>query len=161
MPTIEKLDYKNSYARLPEIFFSAHKPKALKADFLIHFNARVAKLIGLDESEALRDDFLDIFTTKKAVTGFKPIAMCYAGHQFGHLVPRLGDGRAILLAQIRDNNNQPWDLQLKGAGPTLYSRGSDGRAVLRSSIREYLCSIAMAGLNIPTTHALFLSGSSE
>lgn len=161
MPSLEKLNYNNAYARLPEIFFSEHQPTALKDDFLIHFNSRVAKMIGLDEKEAQRSDFLDIFTTKKTLAGFKPVAMCYAGHQFGHFVPRLGDGRAILLAQIRDDKNQAWDLQLKGAGPTLYSRGSDGRAVLRSSIREYLCSVAMAGLKVPTTHALFLSGSQE
>jgi len=161
MRTLEQLNFINSYAELPEIFFSEHQPKALKDDFLIHFNTRIAKLIGLDADQAQHKDFLDIFTTKKNVTGFKPIAMCYAGHQFGQFVPRLGDGRAILLAQFKDENQQPWDLQLKGAGPTLYSRGSDGRAVLRSSIREYLCSAAMHGLNIPTTHALFLSGSRE
>jgi len=161
MATLEQLNFDNSFAELPEIFFSAHQPKALKDDFLIHFNQSVAALLGLDASQAERDDFLDICTTKKAFAGFKPIATCYAGHQFGHFVPRLGDGRAILLAQLKDKNGQPWDLQLKGAGPTLYSRGSDGRAVLRSSIREYLCSAAMHSLSIPTTHALFLSGSRE
>ncbi len=160
MSTLEQLSFSNSFSTLPEIFYSEHKPKALSGDFLIHFNHAVAAMLGLDESECERSDLLDIFTTKKKFTGFKPVAMCYAGHQFGHFVPRLGDGRAILLAQLR-NENQTWDLQLKGAGPTLYSRGSDGRAVLRSSIREYLCSAAMHGLNIATTHALFLSGSSE
>jgi uncharacterized protein YdiU (UPF0061 family) len=161
MSTLEQLNFSNSFAELPEIFFSAHQPKALKEDFLIHFNATVAGLLNLDISETQRGDFLDICTGRKSFAGFKPIAMCYAGHQFGHFVPRLGDGRAILLAQLRDENDRPWDLQLKGAGPTLYSRGSDGRAVLRSSIREYLCSAAMHGLNVPTTHALFLSGSRE
>jgi len=161
MRTLEQLNFSNTFATLPEIFFSEHKPKALSNDFLIHFNERVADLLGLDASESKRDDFLDIFTTKKTFTAFKPLAACYAGHQFGHFVSRLGDGRAILLGQMRTKNNQPWDLQLKGAGPTLYSRGSDGRAVLRSSIREYLCSAAMHGLKIPTTHALFLSGSEE
>ena len=161
MSTLEQLNFDNTFARLPEIFFSVHKPKALSEDFVIHFNTATAELLGIDEKEGKRNDFLDIFTLKKSFAGFSPLAMCYAGHQFGHFVPRLGDGRAILLGQIRDKNNQPWDLQLKGAGPTLYSRGSDGRAVLRSSIREYLCSTAMSGLNIPTTHALFLSGSKE
>jgi len=159
MRKLEQLDYNNSYARLPEIFYSEHHPKALTNDFLIHFNPVVAELLGLDAAEAERPDFLDIFTTRKSFEKFRPVAACYAGHQFGQFVPRLGDGRAILLAQLRDDNKLPWDLQLKGAGPTLYSRGSDGRAVLRSSIREYLCSAAMHGLNIPTTHALFLSGS--
>ena len=161
MKSIEQLNFDNSYARLPEIFFSEHKPEALQDDFLIHFNPLVAELLGLDTNEVERKDFLDIFTTKKSFDGFKPVAACYAGHQFGQLVPRLGDGRAILLGQIRDESSRPWDLQLKGAGKTLYSRGGDGRAVLRSSIREYLCSAAMHGLKIPTTHALFLSGSRE
>ena len=161
MSTLEQLRFVNTYATLPEIFFSEHKPQALSEDFLIHFNPLVAEILGLDSSEAERTDFLDIFTTKKYFAGFRPIALCYAGHQFGHYVPRLGDGRAILLGQLRTEDNQPWDLQLKGAGQTLYSRGSDGRAVLRSSIREYLCSAAMHGLNIPTTHALFLSGSRQ
>ena len=161
MSTLEQLNFNNSFAELPENFFSEHQPKALKDDFLIHFNESVAELLNLDKSEAHRQDFLDICTTKKAFSGFKPIATCYAGHQFGQYVSRLGDGRAILVAQLRNKDNQPWDLQLKGAGPTLYSRGSDGRAVLRSSIREYLCSAAMHGLHIPTTHALFLSGSNQ
>ena len=161
MSTLEQLCFDNTYATLPEIFFSEHKPQALADDFLIHFNPQVAELLGLDKSESERSDFLDVFTTKKSFAGFKPIAICYAGHQFGHYVSRLGDGRAILLGQLRNDKKQPWDLQLKGAGQTLYSRGSDGRAVLRSSIREYLCSAAMHGLNIPTTHALFLSGSRE
>ena len=161
MKSIEQLNFENSYARLPDIFFSEHQPEALQDDFLIHFNQQVAELLGLDADEVERKDFLDIFTTKKSFDGFKPIATCYAGHQFGQFVPRLGDGRAILLGQIVDEASRPWDLQLKGAGQTLYSRGGDGRAVLRSSIREYLCSAAMHGLKIPTTHALFLSGSRE
>ena len=161
MKSLDSLNFKNTFAKLPEIFFSEHKPKALADDFLIHFNEHVAELIELDASESKRADFLDIFTTRKHFEGFRPLAACYAGHQFGHFVSRLGDGRAILLGQVRTQDNQPWDLQLKGGGPTLYSRGSDGRAVLRSSVREYLCSAAMHGLNIPTTHALFLSGSKE
>lgn len=161
MSTLEALKFSNTFATLPEIFFSEHKPKALANDFLIHFNTQVAELLELDANESKREDFLDIFTTEKAFSGFRPLAACYAGHQFGHFVSRLGDGRAILLGQMRTQSNQPWDLQLKGAGATLYSRGSDGRAVLRSSIREYLCSAAMHGLNVPTTHALFLSGSTE
>lgn len=161
MNTLEQLNFSNTFSTLPEIFFSEHNPTPLSDEFLIHFNTRVAKMIGLAVNEAKRKDFLEIFTAKKTFSGFRPIAACYAGHQFGQFVPRLGDGRAILLGQLRTADNQPWDLQLKGGGPTLYSRGSDGRAVLRSSIREYLCSAAMHGLNIPTTHALFLSGSKE
>jgi serine/tyrosine/threonine adenylyltransferase len=165
MSSLDKLNFTNSFARLPEIFYSAHQPQALLDDFIIHFNHVVAEMIGLDEDLASRADLLadllDTFTGKKPFSGFNPVAMCYAGHQFGHFVPRLGDGRAILLGQFRDTKDRPWDLQLKGAGPTLYSRGADGRAVLRSTIREYLCSAAMHGLGIPTTHALFMSGSNE
>lgn len=164
MKTLEQLNFKNTYGELPSIFHSAHQPQALKNAFLIHTNAQVAQLLGLHPDELKREDFLDIVSGKKTLSGMSPLAMCYAGHQFGHLVPRLGDGRAILLGQIvTDETNtrtaKKWDLQLKGAGQTLYSRGSDGRAVLRSSIREYLCSAAMHGLGIATSHALFLSGS--
>ncbi len=87
--------------------------------------------------------------------------MLYAGHQFGHFVPQLGDGRAILLGEIRNRAGELWDVQLKGAGITPYSRHGDGRAVLRSSIREYLCSEAMHGLGIPTSRALCIVGSDE
>jgi len=161
MSTLEQLNFDNHFSQLPAVFFSRHKPLALSGSHLVHFNTAVAELIGIDVSESRREDLLDVFTLKKPFAAFDPLAMCYAGHQFGHFVPRLGDGRAILVGQYRDQQNRPWDLQLKGAGPTLYSRGSDGRAVLRSSIREYLCSAAMHGLHIPTTHALFLSGSDE
>lgn len=161
MKSLEKLKFDNSFTRLPDIFYSRHQPKSLKNQFLVHFNEHVASLIGLDPSQALRDDFVDIMTAKKPLSGFQPVAACYAGHQFGHLVPRLGDGRAILLGEVINNAGQRWDLQLKGGGLTQYSRDGDGRAVLRSTIREYLCSAAMHGLGIPTTHALFMTGSSE
>jgi uncharacterized protein YdiU (UPF0061 family) len=95
------------------------------------------------------------------MSGSKPLAMCYAGHQFGVYVPRLGDGRAILLGQVRNPAGALWDVQVKGGGPTRYSRQGDGRAVMRSCIREYLCSEAMAGLGIPTTRALCLIGSRQ
>jgi uncharacterized protein YdiU (UPF0061 family) len=161
MPKLEQLSFDNTFATLPEIFYSEHQPVGLHKDFLIHFNADIAGVLGIDKEEASRDDFLDIFMGRKPFQGFKPLAACYAGHQFGHFVPRLGDGRAILLGQLIDEQQRRWDLQLKGAGNTLYSRDGDGRAVLRSSIREYLCSMAMHGLGIPTTHALFLSGSEQ
>jgi len=159
MPKLEQLCFDNTFASLPGIFYSEHQPAGLHDDFLIHFNDGIARLLGIDKAEASRDDFLDIFMGRKPFEGFRPLAACYAGHQFGHYVARLGDGRAILLGQLVDEQQNRWDLQLKGAGKTLYSRDGDGRAVLRSSIREYLCSTAMHGLGIPTTHALFLSGS--
>jgi len=159
--TLEQLSFDNSYAKLPEIFHSAHTPSPLENQHLIHFNDAIAELLELDKSEAVRSDFVDLITGAKPFAGTNPIAACYAGHQFGTLVHRLGDGRAIQLGEIVTSNGQRWDLNLKGAGPTKYSRGADGRAVLRSSIREYLCSAAMHGLGIGTTHALCLIGSDE
>lgn len=161
MKTLEQLQFDNSYARLPDLFWSAHQPSPLDHSFLIHFNEQAAGLIGLDPQQAQRPDFVDIITAKTPLPGYQPVALCYAGHQFGHYVPRLGDGRAILLGEIKTDTNAKWDLQLKGAGQTLYSRGGDGRAVLRSTIREYLCSEAMHGLGIPTTRALCMTGSCE
>ncbi len=161
MKTLEQLTFDNSYARLPEIFHSSHQPRGLKDQHLIHFNNDVANLLELDANESSRDDFVDIATGTKPLPGYEPIAMCYAGHQFGHLVHRLGDGRAIQLGEVLTDEGKRWDLQLKGAGQTLYSRGADGRAVLRSSVREYLCSAAMHGLGIGTSHALCLIGSNE
>jgi len=161
MNTLEQLRFDDTYARLPGIFWSEHRPVALDSPFLIHFNRRAADLIELDPAEARRRGFLDAVCGKVPLAQCRPIAMCYAGHQFGHYVPRLGDGRAILLAEVRTAAGAKWDLQLKGAGQTLYSRGGDGRAVLRSTLREYLCSEAMHGLGIPTTRALCLIGGRE
>jgi len=159
--TVEQLQLTNQYLQLPEISYSRHQPRPLKNQFLIHINSSAAELIGLDPAQGERPDFLDLMTGVEALPGIEPVALCYAGHQFGHLVRRLGDGRAILLGQVKTSDGSLWDLQLKGAGLTLYSRDGDGRAVLRSTIREYLCSAAMHGLGVPTTHALFISGSSE
>jgi hypothetical protein len=115
----------------------------------------------VDSAEASRADFAEHFTGNRLLTGAEPLSMLYAGHQFGHFVPQLGDGRAILLGEIRNRAGELWDVQLKGAGITPYSRQGDGRAVLRSSIREYLCSEAMHGLGIPTSRALCITGSDE
>jgi uncharacterized protein YdiU (UPF0061 family) len=109
----------------------------------------------------MRADFAEYFIGNRLLPGSDPLAMLYAGHQFGHFVPQLGDGRAILLGEVKNRAGEHWDLQLKGAGATPFSRSGDGRAVLRSSIREYLCSEAMHGLGIPTTRALCIVGSDE
>ena len=144
---------------MPDEFYSRLNTTPLSNQHLISFNQQAADLIGLHPDEAMREDFVDIISGKTPLSGYEPLAMCYSGHQFGHYVPRLGDGRAILLGQIKTDAGERWDLQLKGAGSTEYSRGSDGRAVLRSTIREYLCSEAMYGLGIPTTRALCMIGS--
>lgn len=161
MQRFEELRFDNIYARLPTIFYSRHQPAGLNNQFLIHFNRGVADMLGIDPGEAGRQDLVELVTMNKPMQGFEPLAMCYAGHQFGQYVPRLGDGRAILLGQLLSDQQARWDLQLKGAGRTLYSRQGDGKAVLRSTIREHLCSAAMHGLGIPTTHSLAMFGSDE
>lgn len=161
MNTLEQLQFDNSYAALPESFHSRLQPTPFSRQWLIHFNEDAAALLDLDPREAGRTDFVDRMTGRRPLAGMDPVAMCYAGHQFGHYVPRLGDGRAILLGEVRNLRGERWDLHLKGSGPTPYSRDGDGRAVLRSSIREYLCSEAMHGLGIPTSRALCLIGSDE
>jgi len=161
MQTLESLVFDNHFARLPEAFYSRVAPTALSAPYLVSFNTETARLIDLDPAEARRVDFADYLAGNRLLTGSEPLAMLYAGHQFGHFVAQLGDGRAILLGAVRNSAGEHWELQLKGAGPTPYSRAGDGRAVLRSTIREYLCSEAMHGLGIPTTRALCIVGSDE
>lgn len=120
---------------------------------LIHTSDEMLKELDIEDEQS--DEFLNIVSGKDSFSNFKPYAMCYGGHQFGHWAGQLGDGRAINIAEV-EVDDKPWVLQLKGAGPTPYSRGADGFAVLRSSIREYLCSEAMFHLGIPTTRALSL-----
>jgi len=118
-------------------------------------------LIDLDPAELKRSDFAEYACGAKLWPGSDPIAMLYSGHQFGHYVPQLGDGRAILLGEVINAKGERWDLQLKGAGLTRFSRDGDGRAVLRSTIREYLCGEAMNGLGIPTTRGLCIVAGEE
>ena len=159
--TLETLQFENSYARLPDVFYAKVPPTPLKNPFLVSFNADAAALLDLDPNEAKRPEFAGCFAGHYLLPGSEPIAMAYAGHQFGAYVSRLGDGRALLLGEVRNSRGEKWDLHLKGAGPTPFSRDDDGRAVLRSCIREYLCSEAMHGLGIPTTRALCVVGSEE
>lgn len=151
--------FDNSYSRLPDPFFSRVSPIPLKNPFLIAWNRQ---LVGeLDLQEFSPDDAVAWFGKMEPIPGSDPIAAVYAGHQFGHYVPQLGDGRSILLGEVMSAQGERWDLHLKGSGITPYSRDGDGRAVLRSTIREYLCSEAMAALGIPTTRALTIIGSQE
>lgn len=159
MQTLEQLNFLNSFVRLPEGLFAKVNPTRLPNPRLVSFNPDAARLIDLHPEEGLRPDFVEYFSGNRMLPGAEPLAMCYAGHQFGHYVSQLGDGRAILLGEVRNSQGESWDLQLKGAGLTPFSRDGDGRAVLRSSIREYLCSEAMHGLGIPTTRALCIVGS--
>lgn len=159
---LENLAFDNSFGRLPDTFYRRQAPTPFeKPPYLISINHAAAELIGLAPNEAQRPEFLAYLTGMKPWSGSDPLAMLYAGHQFGHYVSQLGDGRAILLGEVRNAQGEKWDLQLKGCGLTPFSRQGDGRAVLRSTIREYLCSEAMHGLGIPTTRALCIIGSDE
>src|SRR5438094_9267887 len=157
--TLETLQFDNTFARLPEVFYAKVMPTPLKNPCLVAFNPDAAALLDLDPEEAKRPEFAGCFAGHYLPPGTKPLAMVYAGHQFGAYVSRLGDGRAILLGEVRNGRGEKWDLHLKGAGLTPFSRDDDGRAVLRSCIREYLCGEAMHGLAIPTTRALCVVGS--
>ncbi len=157
---LEALRFDNSYSRLPPAFYTRLSPTPLPDPYLVAFNPAAADLIGLDPEEARRAEFAEIFCGNRLLPEFDPLAAVYAGHQFGVFVPQLGDGRAILLGEAAGVEGR-WDLQLKGAGKTPYSRMGDGRAVLRSSIREYLASEAMHALGIPTTRALAIVGSDQ
>jgi uncharacterized protein YdiU (UPF0061 family) len=157
---LETLSFDNTYARLPEAFYSKLNPTPFsEPTYLISFNPAAAELLDLDPEQAKRPEFAAVFGGSMLISGMEPLAMLYSGHQFGVYVPQLGDGRAILLGEVRDKRGGKWDLHLKGAGLTPFSREGDGRAVLRSTIREYLCSEAMHGLGIPTTRALCIVGS--
>ena len=157
---LEYLTFDNTYARLSEAFYAKLHPTPFsEPPHLISFNPAAAELIDLDPDEAKRPEFAAVFGGSMLIPGMEPLAMLYSGHQFGVYVPQLGDGRAILLGEARNEQGEKWDLHLKGAGLTPFSREGDGRAVLRSTIREYLCSEAMHGLGIPTTRALCIVGS--
>ena len=158
--TLETLSFDNTYSRLPEAFYAKLSPTPFSdPPYLVSFNPRAAALIDLDPDEARRPEFTGLFGGNMLAPGMEPLAMLYSGHQFGVYVPQLGDGRAILLGEAKNDRGERWDLHLKGAGLTPFSRDGDGRAVLRSTIREYLCSEAMQGLGIPTTMALCIVGS--
>ncbi len=162
MRQLETLLFDNSYARLPQDFYAKLNPTPFSdPPVLINFNAAAAELIDLDPDQAKRPEFADVFGGSMLAQGMEPLAMLYSGHQFGVYVPQLGDGRAILLGEVRNERGEKWDLHLKGAGLTPFSRDGDGRAVLRSTIREYLCGEAMHGLGIPTTRALCIVGSDQ
>jgi serine/tyrosine/threonine adenylyltransferase len=150
---------RSTYARLPERFFARVLPTAVAAPRLLKYNRALGAELGLDggDDEALAG----IYSGNIISTGSEPIAMAYAGHQFGHFVPQLGDGRAILLGESLDRTGRPRDIQLKGSGRTPYSRGGDGRAALGPVLREYLVSEAMHALGIPTTRSLAAVASGE
>ena len=148
------LPFDNSYARLPDRFFAKLAPTPVKAPALIRVNEALAADLGLDPAWLASPDGVRMLAGNLVPDGAMPLAMAYAGHQFGNWVPQLGDGRAILLGEVVGNDGVRRDIQLKGAGRTPFSRGGDGRAVLGPVLREYIVSEAMAALGVPTTRAL-------
>lgn len=155
LASIKQLQVVNSFAQLPPVFYTGLQPQALSNPRLLHVNVDVAHLLGLSEAALSSQDFLDVVSGAQPLPGGKTLAAVYSGHQFGVWAGQLGDGRAHLLGEVVGPHGH-WELQLKGSGRTPYSRMGDGRAVLRSSVREYLASEAMVGLGIPTTRALAL-----
>ena len=149
------LAWDHGFAALGPDFFTELRPTPLPAPHWVGMSSAVAQLIGLEPSLLRTDEALQAFTGNTLLPGSQPLATAYSGHQFGVWAGQLGDGRAILLGETTHG----WEVQLKGAGRTPYSRMGDGRAVLRSSIREFLCSEAMHGLGIPTSRALCITGS--
>jgi len=142
------------YSELPRCLFTQVNPSPLDNTRWIMWNSELAEQFGLPLIPENAPELLSAFSGDNLPSVFSPLAMKYAGHQFGSYNPDLGDGRGLLLGELADKSGVSFDLHLKGAGRTPYSRTGDGRAVLRSTIREYLCSEAMAGLGIPTTRAL-------
>ena len=149
-----QVPFDNSYVRLPARFFARVSPTQVPAPRLIHLNDALAQELGLDAAQLRSESGAQMLAGNFIPAGAEPLAMAYAGHQFGNWVPQLGDGRAVLLGEVIDRNGVRRDIQLKGAGRTPFSRSGDGRAVLGPSLREYLVSEAMAALGIPTTRAL-------
>jgi uncharacterized protein YdiU (UPF0061 family) len=158
--TLEALRFDNRYAKLGEAFSEERLPEGLPDPVLVAFAPDVAESIGLDPQEAQRPQFLAVASGNGILRGMQPIATVYAGHQFGIYVPQLGDGRAILLGEVTTPHGG-YEIALKGSGRTAFSRMGDGRAVLRSTIREFLCSEAMHALGIPSTRALSIAASAE
>ncbi|WP_160154588.1 YdiU family protein [Microbulbifer sp. ALW1] len=148
------------YADLGAVFGTPTAPTPLQKPHLIHVNTSAMALLGLDPAEAEHPDWAQLTTGEKLFAGSKPFAMKYTGHQFGGYNPDLGDGRALLLGEV-EHGGKRWDLHLKGVGKTPYSRFGDGRAVLRSTIREYLAGEALTALGIRSTRALCIAGSEE
>lgn len=142
--------FDNTYARLPPGFFARVEPTPVAAPRIIRVNGEVAALLGLDG--AALD--AEVLSGNRLPEGAEPIAQAYSGHQFGHFSPSLGDGRAILLGELVGTDGQRYDVQLKGSGPTPFSRRGDGRAAVGPVLREYLLGEAMHALGIPTTRAL-------
>lgn len=148
------IPFVNTYARLPERFYARVSPVAVTRPQLIRLNEKLADELGLDAEWLGSAEGVEVLAGNRVAEGSQPLAQAYAGHQFGHFVPQLGDGRANLLGEVMAVDGARYDIQLKGSGPTPFSRRGDGRAALGPVLREYIVSEAMAALGVPTTRAL-------
>jgi uncharacterized protein YdiU (UPF0061 family) len=146
--------FDNTYARLPEQFYARVNPTAVRAPRLVRVNRDLAAVLGLDADALASAEGVEVLAGNRVAEGSEPLAMAYAGHQFGNFVPQLGDGRANLLGEVVGRDGVRYDLQLKGSGRTPFSRGGDGRAAIGPVLREYIVSEAMAAMGVPTTRAL-------
>src|ERR1700689_4140545 len=146
--------FENTYARLPERFYARLNPTPVATPHLVKVNMELARFLGLDPEALASELGVEILAGNRVAEGAEPLAIAYAGHQFGHFVPQLGDGRANLLGEVMGRDGLRYDIQLKGSGPTPFSRRGDGRAALGPVLREYIVSEARAVLGGPTTRAL-------
>ena len=147
------IPFDNSYGRLPDRFYVRQPPTPVSQPEFIAINEQLAQELGLDVAALKSPEGLDMFAGNAVPDGADPLAQAYSGHQFGGWSPELGDGRALLIGEILDTNGLRRDIQLKGSGPTPFSRRGDGRSALGPVVREYLVSEAMHALGIPTTRA--------
>jgi uncharacterized protein YdiU (UPF0061 family) len=149
-----RIPFDNTWARLPARFAERRAPTPVRAPALLHVNAALADELGLDAAALAGPDGVAFLAGNLVPDGAEPLALAYAGHQFGHFVPQLGDGRALLVGEVKDRVGRRRDLQWKGSGPTAFSRRGDGRAALGTVLREFLVAEAMHALGVPTTRVL-------
>src|SRR6201996_7636561 len=158
---MNEIAFENTYARLPQHFYARLDPTPVAAPRLVKLNAELARALNLDPEAFASDAGVQILAGSRVAQGSEPLAQAYAGHQFGQFVPQLGDGRANLLGEVTGRDGARYDIQLKGSGPTPFSRRGDGRAALGPVLREYIVSEAMAALGVPTTRTLAAVTSGE
>src|SRR5580698_8408670 len=149
-----RFSFDNTYARLPERFYARVNPTPVATPRLVKLNVELARSLKLEPHALASEQGVQILAGNRVAKGSEPLALAYAGHQFGYFVPQLGDGRANLLGEVMGRDGVRYDIQLKGSGPTPFSRRGDGRAALGPVLREYIVSEAMAALGVPTTRAL-------
>ena len=154
MNPLSDIQFNNTYVNFPDNFYTRQNPTPVSKPELIAINERLSQQLGWDITYLRSPEGLAVLAGNHIPAGADPIATVYAGHQFGHFSPQLGDGRAVLLGEVLDSDGVRQDIQLKGAGPTPYSRNGDGRAAIGPVVREYIVSEAMAALGVPTTRAL-------